>query len=246
MPKKRKYPKEFIEKLNSIKAKRPKTVIQHILKHGSITTEELLTKYGYEHAPRAARDVRELGIPLETTRVRNSEGRFIAKYRFGDLSKVRRDKLAGRKIISREFKKRLVDLNGARCHICLERFEERYLQVDHCIPYEVAGDEDPQKRNVAEYMLLCGSCNRAKSWSCEHCPNWQEDKESKICRSCYWASPQSYKHIALREERRLDIVWQGDEIDTYKRLQKKVRKLNIELPDFVKSIIDKQIKNNSH
>lgn len=36
-----KYPKEIINKLNSITEKRPFTVIQHILKHGFITTEEL-------------------------------------------------------------------------------------------------------------------------------------------------------------------------------------------------------------
>ena len=60
----KKLPKSFLSKLNSIEAKRPKTVIQHILKHGYITTEELETLYGYQHPPRAARDVRELGIPF--------------------------------------------------------------------------------------------------------------------------------------------------------------------------------------
>jgi len=34
-------PEYFIKMLNSIEAKRPKTVIQHILKHGFITNEEL-------------------------------------------------------------------------------------------------------------------------------------------------------------------------------------------------------------
>ena len=38
----------------------------YILKHGHITTEELEETYGYDHPPRAARDVREQGIPLET------------------------------------------------------------------------------------------------------------------------------------------------------------------------------------
>lgn len=36
-----KYPKAIINKLNSITEKRPFTVIQHILKYGFITTEEL-------------------------------------------------------------------------------------------------------------------------------------------------------------------------------------------------------------
>ena len=50
-----KYPKEFLELCKSVTAKRPKTVIDHILKHGHITTEELRNKYGYDHPPRAAR-----------------------------------------------------------------------------------------------------------------------------------------------------------------------------------------------
>ena len=81
----KKYTKEFINKLNAVTAKRPKTVIQHILKNGFVTTEELKA-LGYEHAPRAARDVRELGIPLETFRVKDSEGKSIAAYRFGDTN----------------------------------------------------------------------------------------------------------------------------------------------------------------
>ena len=34
-------PTKFVEKCKAITAKRPKTVINHILKHGFITTEDL-------------------------------------------------------------------------------------------------------------------------------------------------------------------------------------------------------------
>ena len=71
----KKLPKKFIEKLNAVKNKRPATVIQHILKHGYITTEELKDMYGYDHPPRAVRDVREQGIPIETYFIKNSEGK---------------------------------------------------------------------------------------------------------------------------------------------------------------------------
>ena len=63
------YPPEFLNLLKSVVAKRPKTVIEHILKHGQITTEELKDTYGYNHPPRAIRDVREQGIPVKTFRV---------------------------------------------------------------------------------------------------------------------------------------------------------------------------------
>ena len=80
---KQKLSKQFLAQLNAVTKKRPRTVIQTILKHGFVTTEEL-KNMGYEHAPRAARDVREQGIPLETFRVKDSQGRSIAAYRFGD------------------------------------------------------------------------------------------------------------------------------------------------------------------
>ncbi len=64
-----KLPKEFIDLCHSVTAKRPKTVVDHILEHGSITTEELKEKYGYNHPPRAARDVREHGIPQYPTKL---------------------------------------------------------------------------------------------------------------------------------------------------------------------------------
>lgn len=63
------YPKEFLDLLESVTAKRPRTVIQHILKNGFITSQELKDIYGYNHPPRAVRDVREYGIPLITYRI---------------------------------------------------------------------------------------------------------------------------------------------------------------------------------
>jgi len=39
---------EIIELLKSVSSKRARIVIEHILEHGFITTEELNRKYGYE------------------------------------------------------------------------------------------------------------------------------------------------------------------------------------------------------
>ena len=83
-----KLPEEFLKQLKAVTAKRPRVVIDHILKHGHVTTEELKSLYGYDHPPRAARDVREQGIPLETFRVKSTEGHSIGAYRFGDPTKA--------------------------------------------------------------------------------------------------------------------------------------------------------------
>ena len=52
-------PEDFLKRLKSVTAKRAKTVIDLILKQGQVTTEDL-ARAGYEHAPRAVRDVRDL------------------------------------------------------------------------------------------------------------------------------------------------------------------------------------------
>jgi len=101
--KKREYPKEFLEYVKSIKNKRAKIVIDHILEHGFITTGDLENTYGYSHPPRAARDVREAGIPLETFTVKSEHGKSIAAYRFGDLLQLKTNRVAGRTLFSKEF-----------------------------------------------------------------------------------------------------------------------------------------------
>lgn len=235
------YPQEFIEKLRAVSNLRPKRVIEHILAHGFVTTEELKTVYGYNHPPRAARDVREQGIPLETFRVRDTQGRSIGAYRFVDPSLVRADRIGGRQAFPREFKESLLEASNSRCFVCSQGYEGRYLQIDHRVPYEVAGESTTRERALEDYMLLCGSCNRAKSWSCEHCPNWLEEKSADVCIDCYWGTPESYRHIALRVIRRLDIVWAEHEVERYDRLKKRADELGTPIPDYVKAVLETQI-----
>lgn len=230
-------PREFIKICKKVTAKRPRTVINHILKHGRVTSQELKDLYGYNHPPRAVRDVRGQGIPIETFRVVGNDGRKIAAYRFGDPVKNRYGKQLGRTVLTKELRKKLVEKYGSRCEIYGEPFNEADLQIDHRIPFEVAGDFD--KPSIDDFMLLCGSANRAKSWSCEHCVNWLEMKKPDVCRSCYWAYPDSYSHIALKSIRRLDIMWVGDEIKIYEKLHRRAKELQKEMPSYVKEIISK-------
>ena len=75
------------------------------------------------------------------------------------------------------------------------------------------------ERDISSYMLVDGSCNRAKSWSCEHCENWTKLQSAKTCQSCYWASPESYSHVAMQDARRLDLSWMGEETKVYDELR---------------------------
>lgn len=225
-----KLPPEFIKRLKSVQAKRPRTVIEHILKHGSVSTEELRDLYGYSHAPRAARDVREQGIPLRTIKVTGSDGRKIAAYEFNLDENLQNNKAGGRRTFSKKLKDDLLAAFGSKCAVCHQSYEARYLQIDHCIPYEVAGDNASDGTKPEDFLLLCGSCNRAKSWSCEHCSN----RKPTVCSNCYWAAPMNYKHIATEQARRVDLTWQGEDVANYKNIAAAAKDKNMSIRDYIK------------
>ena len=211
------YPQEFINLLNAVEAKRPRTVIQHILKYGFITSQDLKDTYGYNHPPRAIRDVREHGIPIITYRIEGTDGKRIAAYKFGDLSEANNISLksAGRTVLSKILKQSLIKKYGTKCFVYFESMDENTLQVDHRVPYEIAGEQNEQ--NLELYMLLSPSANRAKSWTCEHCENWVR-KDPAFCGKCFWAYPEKYEHIAGKHQRVISIVFTGDEVEDYTKL----------------------------
>ena len=239
MPKKN-YPKEFLNLCQSVTAKRPKTVITHILKHGQITTEELKNLYGYNHPPRAARDVKEHGIPIERITVVGTDGRKIAAYRFGDTTNLKVRRFDGRTGLSKQIKDALIAKYGCRCFIYLEEMPEAALQIDHRVPFEVAGESEAM--SPEDFMLLCGSANRAKSWSCEHCENWRSQKDREVCLTCYWAYPENHTHVAMKQLRRVDLLWQGNDTEQYERLKADAAEAGMAIPDFVKEVLRSVLK----
>jgi hypothetical protein len=231
-------PKAILAKIRKVTAKRPRTVLDHILKHGHITTQELKDLYGYNHPPRAARDVREQGIELETFRVQGTDGRSIAAYRLSS-ARARRDSRRGRIAFPKALKDRLVERDGLVCRICSAPMHSRYLQIDHRVPYDLAGDIPDPTSHPERFMLLCGPCNRAKSWSCEHCPNRQSQKDVALCASCYWATPDDYTHVALVPQRRAEVSWTGDAaVAAYETLKARARREGLSLPDLLLRILN--------
>lgn len=226
------------KRIAAVTAKRPRTVLNHILKHGQVTTDELRELYGYDHAPRAARDVRECGVRLLTVMIRAEDGRRMATYKIDERTDAEAALTQGRRAFPKALKGTLVARDGEQCALCGGHFPARALQVDHRIPYEVAGDADAPDPD--DFMLVCGSCNRAKSWSCEHCPNWIA-KESDICASCMWASPDAYKHVATEPRRRLDVTWEGDEAGEYDEVAAQAVREGEDVRAVVKRIIRQKL-----
>jgi hypothetical protein len=233
---------KLLKLIESITAKRPRTVLDHILKHGQVTTEELKRLHGYSHPPRAARDVRECGIPLKTTSMPGPDGRPMAVYTIDESAATEAAKTGGRRAVPKMLREAIVKRDGGRCALCGGKFPARALQADHRIPYEIAGDTATP--DLPDFMLVCGSCNRAKSWSCEQCPNWIR-KERETCVSCLWASPRSYAHVAMEPRRRLDIVWEDDEVTEYDRVAAQAKDQDRDVRDIVKAIIRRSLRGDS-
>jgi hypothetical protein len=222
-------PKELLDRVSAVTNKRARFVLDAIVKNGLVTTEEI-NQEGYEHPPRAAQDARDLGFSIKTIKVKHSNGRSIAAYVFGegDLDPDKK----GRRLLPKKERDALIHAAGDKCQLC---GADHNLQVDHRIPYEVAGES--QHDEEEPYQILCGSCNRKKSWSCEHCQNWLQDKSLDVCGSCYWAEPTAYSHVAMQQQRRVDLVWIGDEVQDFERIKDEAVRHQRSVPEEMKDVL---------
>lgn len=86
-------------------------------------------------------------------------------------------------------------------------------------------------------MVLCGSCNRRKSWTCERCKNYVGPRQVKVCQSCYWASPEAHTHVATRELRRIELVCTGDEVKRFDALAAESKAKGLTIAEALKEML---------
>ena len=228
------YSSEFVNWARGlIMSKRAREALEIMLTQGSVTTEELTERYGLAHPPRAIGDLKDAGIVIEKRNVRSSQGKIIAEYTI--LESISDNIVNPRKPIPKKVKNKLIQDNGPFCAACGGMFNPTVLQVDHRIPFRIGGDPDEWSQETV--MLLCQSDNRAKSWTCEHCPNWCI-RDSSVCANCYWCHPDGqYSHIAMEQQRRLSIVWQGDESTDFDDLEEQASMLDVTMQQYVKQVL---------
>lgn len=233
--------KEYIDKVLKVCSSRAVYVIEEIIKNGSISSETIRNK-GFIHGARAVGDVRDNGIPLITLKTKSHDGKSIARYVFGPASEIKRHKFGGRIAFPARLKTDLISEQGTACSISMQELPESELQIDHRIPYYIAGDINSE-RDTAEFMLLSRSMQRSKSWACEHCENIKTIFDVNICKSCYWAYPEDYDHIAMKRERRIDLIFPEEQIELFDRLKseavKKSKSIQQILLGFLSSIFSK-------
>lgn len=231
---------DFIKKAHlSVRAQK---VVDYLIDNGSVTTEEIAS-WGYGHAPRAIRDVREAGIPLITSRIQSSDGRSIGIYTFGEPKNIKENRLEGRTTFPKYFKDELYKLQDGRCEICSQKYDKKFLQVDHRVPYEF-GEGDSTELETADFMLLCAEDNRRKARATEvDCAKTCfQSGDINIVKSCFWASPENYTHIAMKPIRQLELAWFGkDETDVFDQAKSLASAAGMSLQDYLKSLLSEQI-----
>lgn len=101
--------------------------------------------------------------------------------------------------------------------------------------------------NLDCFMLLSPSANRDKSWACEHCENWKT-RDVEFCKLCYYAYPEHYEHIAGKQEKRIELIFENDDMDVYNKITEMANEHKLPKQDLIKrllryaEIIDKKHK----
>lgn len=223
--------------------KRAIAVLQVMLDKGQVSTDDI-QDMGYNHPPRAIGDVRDAGIPIVTGSAASQRtGKRMAVYSFGDPDSIQEGRIGGRSALPKKFKQDLLRRYGSIDCITGAKLDERVLQIDHRVPYRIAGDAGLSDHDVEAYMLLDASSQRAKSWSCENCPNMRpETRLPEVCGTCFWAFPENYKHIATDHVRRTDIAWQGRDVAVHDKLRAIAEAQGTTVPDLIKATM-RQIAN---
>ncbi|MEU3250853.1 helix-turn-helix domain-containing protein [Streptomyces sp. NPDC006997] len=233
------YSDEFVAWVRGLQfSRRAQRALEHILEHGSVTTAEL-NGMGYDHPPRAIGDLRDAGVTVVKEMV-TVDGRRMARYALLDQINANASGI-GRKTLSKRFREDLYDMHGHKCAICGGSYTSRELQADHRVPFRIAGDS--RELLLDEFMPLCASCNRAKSWTCENCPNW-EPRDKHMCTACLWASPDTYGHIAGTEERRIAVTLQGDQVHLHDRLSAAAAAAGVPVDEWVRENLELLLENN--
>lgn len=187
---------------------RPLRVLYECCVSGGISTETLTKKYGYNQPPRAARDLRELGFHLTTSFDKTSDGRRMAVYSIDNFDSFSAKE--GRAAFSKQEKAALFTAQSGKCFYCRGSFASNALQIDHRIPFEIVGNKLHKADGLGALIVVCSSCNRSKSWSCESCRNFTAKREA-FCRECYWFDPDHYRHVAGQKRALVNLTFEkGD------------------------------------
>lgn len=188
---------DFLTCLMGPMGKRGQHLRDLLLEKERVSTYEIQQRYS--SATRVASDLLAIGLTLKKESEKSEDGKVRTLYSLDPSGFVcaqeARQSIPGRIRVE-------VIGQATGCRLCGTQVEKRVFQVDHRVPFCLVGNRLAQQEGVGAFQALCPSCNTAKSHACKRCP----DPKEESCRTCYWAYPEDYRHIAGKTERRLVLV----------------------------------------
>lgn len=216
-------------------SKRGRKLLEFIVRDGSVTTEQL-EAVGYRDAASAARDVRDAGIPLVTGEARSKTGGRTGRYTLGRVENIVDGRFNGRSTIPKPVKEAVLAHYGCVDWLTGAAMPRTALTVDHRISFRVLGDPKSPDWRVENLMPLDKSSQRSKSWACEACENYRI-RDPNICRECFWAYPETYKHVAMEPMRRTDIIWRGADVSLHDLLRRRAEQEGVTMAEALLRLI---------
>lgn len=190
----------------------------------------VITKYDFEEthvpvsqAPRAIRDLKDHGIPIETLRkisVPQAKTK-VNRYTLGSIDNINTSMRYGRMYDPTGMKEKLAKLHGDVCVFCGKKLTAKDRELDHKLPVNIFGDLSPVERlNPDNYQLVCRGCNRLKREATSHGAFDDQREGMDIVKQNYWYDPVQYRKN--RDDRLYAhnvIVWNtSKDIQAYKQI----------------------------
>jgi hypothetical protein len=183
--------------LNPALSKRACCVRDLLLTQGWVTYAQI--KPLYDCYRRAKRDLIDVGLTLQAKTIHDGHGRTTL-FEFDPQAFAGQQE--SRLPLSAKDREELKRRFDYKCNLCSTPEHHRHLEADHRIGFDLVGNDLHKAEGLDAFQPLCAPCNDKRQRACMECPN----KDPDTCRSCRWAYPEKYAHVATRPERRAELV----------------------------------------
>ena len=93
-----------------------------------------------------------------------------------------------------------------------------------------------------EFLALCASVTAKRPKTVidhivKHGQITTEDLKNTCGLSCYWAYPENHQHVAMKQMRRVDVAWQGEETAEFDAVKQAATAAGKTPADFIKEAV---------
>ena len=149
----------YFSKIMVKESKRAK-VLKELMKDGKwYSADDIREITGYKHPNRAITDLRQFGYIVEQRYVIR-DGKRVAEWKLLSVTPVKEAK--HRFTLSKSDARKIFQRDNYTCVLCKEKYDEKFLRVDHKIPISRVGnhlDIKKDKNWMDKFQTMCIVCN---------------------------------------------------------------------------------------